>query len=75
VARHDGRRLFDEDEEGGLEGVLRVVAAQEAAAHAPDHRPVPLDQSGERSFVVPLDEAAEQFGIVNPRTVTQRHPA
>ena len=66
LPRRDGRRLADEDEEGGLEGVLGVVVAQQAAAHAPHHRAVPLDEGGEGRLVAALDEAAEQFAVAKP---------
>lgn len=58
-------------EEGGLEGVLSVVVAQPAAAHAPHHWAVPLDEGGKGRVVVTFDEVAEQFAVAKPRTVTQ----
>ena len=40
--------LADEDEEGGLEGVLGLVGlAEHAPADPPDHRPVAIDQGRE----------------------------
>ena len=49
VVDADRRGLADEDEEGGLEGVGGGVGVVEgAAADAPDHRAVPLNQGGER---------------------------
>ena len=55
----------DEDQEGGLEGVLGVVlVAQDRAADAEDHRPVPLHQGGERRsgriVIVPRGRSANR---------------
>jgi hypothetical protein len=48
VAHPEAAGLPDQDEEGGLEGVVRVVRVVEhAPADAEDHRPVPLDQGRE----------------------------
>src|SRR5262249_2405546 len=55
------RRLAHEDEEGGLEGVLGVLCvAQDAAANAQHHRPVPHEQGREGGLVVPRHEALEE---------------
>ena len=66
----------DEDEERGLEGVLGVVlVAQDRAADAEDHRPVPLDQGREgrpgRLVPVPVPvrtagEPAQQLAVGQP---------
>ena len=54
----------DQDEEGGLERVLGVVGvAEDAAADAQHHRPVPADERGERGLVAGVEEPAEQFGV------------
>jgi hypothetical protein len=71
--RRYGRRLADEDEEGGLEGILGVVVVQEAATHAPHHRAVPPDEGGEGRVVVTVDERAEQFGVGRTAPVRQQH--
>jgi hypothetical protein len=73
--RRDARRLPDENEKGGLEGILGVVVAQQAAAHAPHHRPVPLDEGSKGRFVVMFDETAEQFTVAKPGTITYNHLA
>jgi hypothetical protein len=72
LPRRDGLGLRGEDEEGGLEGVLGVVVAEQASAHAPDHRPVPFDERGEGGLVAALDEAAEQLAVAEARAVAQR---
>ena len=68
LPRHDGSRLADEDEEGGLEGVLGVVVAvEDPAADAPDHRAVPLHQGGERRFLAAAEVALQQLPIGQAR--------
>src|SRR5262249_8144328 len=63
LAPPDGPRLAGQDEEGGLEGVLRVGSVGEhAAAGGEDHRPGPPDQGRERPLVAPGDEALQQPG-------------
>jgi hypothetical protein len=43
--------LLDQDEKGCLERVLRLMGVVKlGAAHAQDHGPVPLDESGERQL-------------------------
>ena len=43
--------LLDQDQEGGLESVQRVVRVGESSAtDAQDHRPMPLDQGCESQF-------------------------
>ncbi len=63
----DGGGAADEDQERGLEGVLGVViVAQDRVADAEDHRPVPLDQDGERPFgdlLGAFSEPAQEFGV------------
>src|SRR5262249_26395498 len=49
--------------------------AEEPAAHAPDHRAVPLHERGEGRPVVTLDEAAEQLAVADPGAVTPHHLA
>ena len=64
-----GNGSSDEDQKGCLERVFGVVlVAQNRAADAEDHRPVPIDQGGERRssrLVPPLTarQAAEQVSI------------
>ena len=64
----NGGSAFDEDEEGGLEGVVGgvVVAFEHAAAEGVDHGPVAVDESFERGFVAGMDEAVEELGFVEP---------
>jgi len=66
----DGRRLADEDDEGGLEGVLGVVVAQLAAADAPHHRGVPVDEGGQGGLVAPIDVTTEQLAVAKPHAVS-----
>ena len=48
VPHPEAAGLLDQDQERGLEGILRVVRVGEhAPADAQDHRPVPLDQDRE----------------------------
>src|SRR5262249_21753486 len=50
--------------EGGLEGVLRVVAvAQGAPADAPDHRAVPPHQRRERRLLAAAAETLQQLSV------------
>ncbi len=57
-------RLADEQEKCGLKGVLGIVAvAQDAPAHAEDHRPVALQQRGKRRLVAALDELLQQTDV------------
>src|SRR3954452_1286520 len=51
VAHPERAGSTPQDQEGRLEGVVGVVLiAQEGPAGAEDHRPVPLDQGGERGL-------------------------
>ncbi len=63
----DGTRFPGQDEEGGLEGVLGVMAvAQDLSADTEHHRPVSGHQRGERRFagvVAPSDEAFEELTV------------
>jgi hypothetical protein len=60
----DGGGLTDQHKEGGLEGVLDVLApVEETAADRPHQPAVPLHQRGERGLVVVSDVAAEQLGV------------
>src|SRR5262249_55961710 len=68
----DGCCLADEDDEGGLEGILGVVVAQMAAADAPHHRAVPVDEGGKGRVVAPIDVTTEQLAVAKPVT---HHPA
>jgi hypothetical protein len=70
----DGCRLADEDDEGGLERVFGVVVDQMAAADAPHHRAVPVDEGGKGRLVAPIDVTTEQLAVAKPHAVT-RHPA
>ena len=63
----DGGGAADEDQEGGLEGVLGVVlVAEDRTADAEDHRPVTLEQGGERrlrGLVAAVGEPAQELGV------------
>ena len=70
----DRRRLADEDEEGGLEGVLGVVVvAEDTAAHAPDHRAVPPHQGCKSRLVTAAEVVLQQLPIGQPRPIPQKH--
>ena len=72
----DRRRLADEDEEGGLEGVLGVVVvAEDAAADAPDHRAVPPHQGFQGRWLSAADEALQQLPIGQVRPFRQQGAA
>ena len=59
--QHAGGGLAGQDEEGGLEGVLRVVeVAQYAPADAQHHRRVPPHQRREGRLVTVTGEAIQQ---------------
>jgi hypothetical protein len=73
LPRHDGRRLFGEDEEGDLEGVLGVMAvAQDAPADAQHHRPVPPHQRLKRRLVAPRQEALQQLPVRRAALLPER---
>src|SRR6185369_9877512 len=55
-----------------LEGVLRVVVAQLAAADAPHHRAVPVDEGGKGRVVAPIDVTTEQLAVAKPHAVTHQ---
>src|SRR5262249_31971038 len=60
----DGTSLSRQHEEGGLEGVLGVVAvAEQPAADAEHHRAVPLHQPAEGQFVALSEEPVEQLAV------------
>ena len=68
AAQHDAAAdragLLDQDQEGGLEGVLGVVGvAQDAVADAQDHRSVPRHQRLEGRGIAPMDEPLEELGV------------
>jgi hypothetical protein len=46
-----------------LESLFRVVMIKEAAADAPDHHAVPLDQGREGGLIAVFDEAAQQLAV------------
>src|SRR4051794_38051936 len=75
LSRRNGRRLADKDKEGGLEGVLGVLMVEQSAADAPDHRPMPLDESNEGSFISMLDEATKELPIGQSCSILQSSPA
>src|SRR5262249_44752796 len=68
------RGLADENEESCLKGVLGVVVtAEEAAAHPPDHRPVPADQGREGRFFAVGQVAIQALAVGHPRRVTEEN--
>jgi hypothetical protein len=67
LAFADGASLFDEDEEGGLEGVLDVLdTGQQAPADVEDQRRMPPDEHLEGRIVPPAREAFQQLGVAEP---------
>src|SRR5262249_17801006 len=61
----DGAGLFGEDEEGGLERVLRVLLVpQEVPADAQDERAVARQQGGERGLILLGAEGLQGLGGV-----------
>src|SRR5262249_37229941 len=68
-------RLANQDQEGGLEGVLGVlVGAEDAAANAPDHGAMPLHQGGKGCLFPAGDVALEQLPVRQVR-LGQASPA
>ena len=64
VAVADDRSAADQDEEGGLEGILDVVlVAEEPAADAQDHRSVPGHERSQGRLVAAGDEPLEERGL------------
>jgi hypothetical protein len=64
LARADGGGLGGQDEEGGLEGVLGVLAVSgDAQAGAEHHRAVPPHQRREGRLVAGRDERLQQEGV------------
>ena len=64
LPRHDRSRLPGEDQERRLEGVFGVVVIPEdAAADAPDERPVSLDDRLEGRGVTPFHEPIQQLPV------------
>src|SRR5262249_15832382 len=60
----DAAGLADEDEEGGLEGVVGLVGvAQHLAADTADERPVAAEEGLEGGRVAAGDEAGEQLAV------------
>jgi hypothetical protein len=62
--------LAGEDQEGGLEGVVGVVAvAENAPANAKHHRPVAADQARKGGLVSAGQEALHKLAVVQHRLV------
>ncbi|MCI0464220.1 MAG: hypothetical protein L0Z62_45380 [Gemmataceae bacterium] len=60
----EGTRPAQQDEKSGLEGVLDGVGIlQQPPAHAQDHRPVPLHQSGKGRLLVSRQEAVQELAV------------
>ena len=68
VAHAHRAGLAHQHEEGGLEGVVgRVLVAEQVAADAQHHRPVPCHERLEaRPVVAPAEEAVEQLRVGQP---------
>ena len=67
IAGVDRARLAGQDQERGLESVLRiVVVAQDGAAGRRDHRPVPRHQGREGRAIVRCGIAAQQLPVADP---------
>ncbi len=74
LARHDRVPLADEDEEGGLEGIVGVVdIAEHAPADAQDHGAVNADQGAEGRLFAQVEIALEQGAVGEPAAVGQGH--
>jgi hypothetical protein len=57
-------RLFGQDEEGGLEGVLGVLSVgEDVAADAPNEGAVPLHKGGKGGLVVLNRETFQELGV------------
>ena len=73
-------RPSGQNQEYGLEGILRVMAiAQELAADTQDHRPVTGDKRGERGLagvVAPRDESLKQLAVAEAhcRAAVEKRP-
>ena len=64
VTRHDRGRPPHEHEEGRLEGVLGIVViAEDAAADAPDHRAVAMNEGPERLGLSVVHEPIQQLPV------------
>ena len=60
----NGTRFLGENQERGLKCILGVAGVlQDAAANTVDHLPMPLNQSGEGTFIPVGPEAVEQLTI------------
>ncbi len=67
VSPPDRAAFLDQDQEGGLEGVLGVVwVAQDRPADAQDHRPMPSHQHFEGPAVAPGEETLEELRVGEP---------
>jgi hypothetical protein len=56
--------LLNQDQGGRLKRILRIgPAAQQTAAHAPDHRSMPPHQRHQGRRVLPLHEALQQLPV------------
>jgi hypothetical protein len=74
LAAAKGRRPADENQEGGLEGVLGVGRVpQDAPADAPDHRAVPPHQDRDRRLIPAEKEALQQLLVAQGRLLGQQH--
>jgi hypothetical protein len=74
LSRYDGRCLADEDEKGGLEGILGIVlVAQNTAADAPHHRSMSAHQGCNSGFVTAAEVVLQQLPIGQPSPITHKH--
>jgi hypothetical protein len=64
LARADGSRLADQNEERALKSVLRIVhIADQATANAENHGSMPADQHLKARLITASDEAVQQLPI------------
>ena len=76
LPRHDCGGLADEDEKGGLEGVVGVVhVAEDAAANAEHHRSMAAHDGRKRRFLVPVEVALQQGVIGRGGGLLQHGPS
>ena len=72
LPRGNRRRPADEDEEGGLKGILGVVVVvEDTAAHTPHHRPMPPHKGCKSRLVTAADVVLQKLLIGQPRTIPQ----
>jgi hypothetical protein len=69
----DGSRLTHKDKKRGLKSVLRVVIApQDPAAHAPNHRAMPPHEGRQSRLMTVVDEVVQQLPIGQTRSLLEK---